>query len=138
MSQSEIHEVLSRRDRWVALTTLGKDGFPHTVPIGYFLDGDLVVMGCRDGTQKVKNVERNPKVSVLWENGRGQPALQAVMIRGTARIVRSTEERMRLKAVACGLRGETPPTTLSPGAVYIVVEPKNVVSWNRPSTAGRR
>lgn len=139
MTESEIHDILHRRDRWVALTTVGLDGFPHSIPIGFFLDGQDIVMGCRDGTQKVKNIERNPKVSVLWENGRGQPALQGILIQGRARVVRDEEERLRLKAVACALRGEKPPEKVSPGAVYVVVEPLKIISWNRPSSiAGKK
>lgn len=130
MAQGDIRENLNRRDRWVALTTLGGDGFPHTVPIGYFLYGDCLVMGCRDGTQKVKNIERNNQVSVLWENGRGNGALKGVLFQGHARIVRDDQERLAYKREACAQRGEAVPSEVVPGAVYIEVRPCKTISWD--------
>lgn len=138
LTEHDIREILSRKERWVALSTIGRDGFPHTVPIGYFLVGEKLVLGCRDGTQKVKNIERNPKVSVLWENGRGKESITGVLFRGTARIVRSDEERLKFKRVACEQRGVEPPETVSAGSVYIEVTPEKTVSWTRPSSASKR
>ena len=80
MTQDEIKTHLAAKDRWINLTTMGPDGFPHSVPLGYFLADDRVVMGCKDNTQKVRNVERDSKVSLLWENGRGSDRLIGIMI----------------------------------------------------------
>lgn len=133
MSIDEIQEHLRRKDRWIALTSLDPDGFPHTVPLGYFLRGDLIVMGCKDQTQKVRNIERNAKVSLLWENGRGAPEMIAVMIRGLARVVRDDRERLELKREACRQRGEELPDSVAAGFVYIEVSPVRTVSWRRPT-----
>lgn len=132
LTQTEIQQLLGKKDRWVALTTLGPDGYPHTVPIGYFLTDGRLVMGCRDGTQKVKNIERNDRVSVLWENGRGQDALIGILFQGRARVVRDDQERWDLKVEACRQRGEDPPGRPVPGSVYIEITPTKTISWNRP------
>lgn len=138
MSESEIRDNLNRRDRWVALTTMGADGFPHTVPLGYFFSGDLIVMGCRDGTQKVKNIERDSRVSVMWENGRGESAIRGVLFQGHARIVRDDVKRLALKREACAQRGETAPENVSPGTIYIEMRPEKTISWDSsPTTAAR-
>ena len=69
LSDEQIEAFLDSRPSWAILSTIDEDGFPHTVPLGYFrLDRDIV-MGVRDGTRKVANVESNPKVSVLFEDG---------------------------------------------------------------------
>lgn len=133
MTDDEIRETLQRKDRWIALTTLGPDGFPHTVPLGYFLAGERIVMGCKDGTQKVRNVERDSRVSLLWENGRGAKELAAIMIRGHARIVRDDQERLEFKREACRQRGEELPSSVAAGFVYIEVSPTRTVSWRRPT-----
>lgn len=133
LTSEEIGQILAKKDRWIALSTVGRDGFPHTVPIGYFPVGNRVVLGCRDHTQKVKNIERNPKVSLLWENGRGKDALVGILLQGTARIVRDDSERLELKAEACRQRNETAPESVSPGAVYIEVTIEKTISWRRPS-----
>ena len=133
MSPERARQHLAAKDRWIVLTTLGRDGFPHSVPMGYFLVDDRVVMGCRDGTQKVRNIEREPRVSLLWENGRGQDELTAVMIRGRARVVRDTSARLALKQEAARQRGETIPTSVGDGFVYIEVEPVRTLSWSFPT-----
>ena len=133
LSPEEIKEILKRKERWVTLSTIGPDGYPHSVPIGYFLVGDRLVLGCRDGTQKVKNIERNERVSVLWENGRGKDSLKGVLFRGDARVVRDPAERMALKTEACRQRGVEPPAELSTTGVYIEVTPVKTVTWDRPS-----
>ena len=136
LSRHEIDEILRKKERWIALTTMGPDGFPHTVPIGYFPVGEKLLLGCRDGTQKVKNIERNEKVSLLWENGRGKDSLKGIMFQGTARIVRDDEERLEFKKEACRQRNAEPPDSVNPGSVYIEVTPVKTISWNRPT--GRR
>lgn len=138
LSPQQIKDILNKKERWVTLTTLGPDGYPHSVPIGYFLVGERVVMGCRDGTQKIKNIERNPRVSVLWENGRGKDSLKGIMFQGDARVVRDAQERLELKREACRQRGEEAPTELSGTGVYIEVTPVKTITWDRPLRGSRR
>lgn len=131
LSCEEIHHYLAAKDRWIVLSTLGPDGFPHSVPMGYFLFEDRILMSCKDGTQKIRNVERNPRVCLLWENGRGQDQLIALMIRGVARVVRDDTERLTLKQEAARQRGEMIPTSLSDGFVYLEVQPARTVGWRK-------
>ena len=57
MSKEEVDAFLDSKPGWMMLTSQGSDGYPHSVPIGYFRDGDRIFMGCRDNTQKIKNIE---------------------------------------------------------------------------------
>jgi nitroimidazol reductase NimA-like FMN-containing flavoprotein (pyridoxamine 5'-phosphate oxidase superfamily) len=133
LSKQEARRYLAAKDRWIVLSSLGPDGFPHSVPLGYFLVDDRVVMGCKDGTQKIRNIEREARVSLLWENGRGQTELIAVMIRGLARVVRDDAERLVLKQEAARQRGEEIPTSVGDGFVYIEVQPSKTLGWRRPT-----
>ena len=63
----ESHEFLDSKPGWIALTTIGPDGYPHTVPLGYFRLGEDIVMGVRGNTRKLKNIQDNPNVSLLLE-----------------------------------------------------------------------
>jgi nitroimidazol reductase NimA-like FMN-containing flavoprotein (pyridoxamine 5'-phosphate oxidase superfamily) len=51
------------------LSTIDPDGYPHTVPLGYFRLGDDILMGVRPETRKVRNIQQNPRVSLLIETG---------------------------------------------------------------------
>lgn len=133
LTQDEIHAFLDSRPGWIILTTLGRDGVPHTIPIGYFRLGDHVYIGGRDGTQKVKNVERNPVVTVLLQSGNSMQDIKGVMIQGAGEVIREPEEFLRLSRESMRQRGAPEsawPTEARPGAVYIKVTPKKYISWD--------
>jgi predicted pyridoxine 5'-phosphate oxidase superfamily flavin-nucleotide-binding protein len=47
------------------VTTINPDGYPHTVPIWYILDGDTIVIATGPASRKVKNIRVNPKGAVV-------------------------------------------------------------------------
>ena len=133
MSKEEVDAFLDSKPGWMMLTSQGRDGYPHSVPIGYFRDGDRIFMGCRDNTQKVKNIERNPKVSLVIEDGKTMSDLRGILFRGDASVVREDEERLKISRLAAKLRGAPEdewPTTASAGAVFIKVDSPRVTSWD--------
>ena len=137
MSKEEVDAFLDSKPGWMMLTSVGKDGYPHTVPIGYFRDGDRILMGCRENTQKVKNIERNPKVSLAIEDGTSMSDIRGVLLRGDADLVRDDDERLKISRLAAKLRGikeEDWPKTASPGAVYIQVDNPKITSWDYSKT----
>ena len=140
MSDQEVKAFLDSKPGWIVLSTIGPNGYPHSVPTGYFRLGDDIYLGCRAGTQKLKNIERNPNVSLLLESGSKRPDLKGVMIQGHATVYTDPEDILRLSRAAARLRGvpddELPQTPRS-GAAYIRVESRRVISWDygRDTTA---
>ena len=137
MSKEEVDAFLDSKPGWMMLTTQGKDGYPHTVPIGYFRDGDRIFMGCRDNTQKVVNIERNSKVSLAVEDGTTMSDLRGILLRGNAKVVRDDDERLKISRLAAELRGARKddwPKTASVGAVFIEVDSPRVTSWDYSKT----
>jgi nitroimidazol reductase NimA-like FMN-containing flavoprotein (pyridoxamine 5'-phosphate oxidase superfamily) len=133
LTREEVHEFLDAKPGWITLTTLGRDGYPHSVPIGYFRVGEEVYLGCRAGTQKIKNIERNPKVSLSLEAGRTMGDIKGVMIQGDARVYTDPEDLVRLSREGARQRGvpeEELPTEPRPGAAYIGVTPRKIISWD--------
>jgi nitroimidazol reductase NimA-like FMN-containing flavoprotein (pyridoxamine 5'-phosphate oxidase superfamily) len=133
MSREEFDRFLDSRPGWIVLSTIDADGFPHSVPLGYFRHGEEVVCGVRDRTHKVRNVEANPKVSLLVEAGSTMADIRGAMIQGEARIVRAPEEALvyaRAGAAARGVPEAERPTQARPGAAYIVVTPVRRISWD--------
>ncbi len=136
LSDDEIEAYLDSRPAWAILSTIDTDGFPHSVPLGYFRFGRDVIMGVRDGTRKVANVEANPNVSVLLEDGSSMADIRGVMFQGHARIVREASEAVQLAREGARARGVPEaewPTEPRPGAAYIRVTPVRTLSWDYSS-----
>ena len=133
MTDQEVKAFLDTKPGWIVLSTIGRQGYPHSVPLGYFRLGDDIYIGCRAGTQKVKNIERNPKVSLVLESGSTRQDIKGVLIQGHATVHTAPETLLRLSREAARLRGvaeDALPHEPRPGVVYIQVEPRHIISWN--------
>jgi PPOX class probable F420-dependent enzyme len=61
-----------RDDILAWLTTVRRDGLPQPSPIWFLWDGESVLVYSRPATQKLRNIERSPLVSLnLDGDGRG-------------------------------------------------------------------
>ncbi len=133
LSREEFDAFLDSKPGWIVLTSIGPDGYPHSVPLGYVRDGDRVLCGVRDNTTKVRNIETNPRVSLVVESGSTMQDLKGAMIQGDAVVHRSPDavlECMRVAARQRGVAEEELPTEARPGAVYIEVRPNRRISWD--------
>ena len=133
LSTEEFETFLDSKPGWIVLSTIGSDGFPHTVPLGYFRHEDAVYCGVRDNTTKVRNIEANPKVALMVESGSTMADIKGAMIQGEARIHRDPQKVLALMRIGAAHRGvpETElPTEPREGAVYIEVRPVNRISWD--------
>ena len=141
LTDEEIAAYLDSRPGWAVLSTIDAEGFPHSVPLGYFRLGRDIVMGVRDGTRKVANVENNPHVSVMLEDGSTMADIRGVMIQGRARIVREAGEALELSREGARARGVPEsewPTEPRPGAAYIRVTPVRTISWDYGTSTTER
>ena len=133
LTPEEISEFLDSRPGWIILTTQSLNGYPHSVPIGYFRRGDEIYIGCRANTQKTRNIERDPKVSLLLESGGSMRDIKGLMIQGDAEIVLDDTERLSLMRAAASARGIAEadlPAEVTPGGAYIRVRPQRYISWD--------
>ena len=133
MSIEEAHEFLDSKPGWIALTTIGPDGYPHAVPLGYFRLGNDILMGVRGNTRKLKNIQGNPKVSLLLESGTSLEDIKGLMVQGTATVHSNSDETLHYAREAARLRGVPEPdlpTEPRENAVYIKVTPARFRSWD--------
>ncbi|MBN1564763.1 MAG: pyridoxamine 5'-phosphate oxidase family protein [Anaerolineae bacterium] len=63
MLTDAIREIL-QQPLVARVSTIGPDGYPHTVPVWYILDGDDLVFSSAEDTRKVKNIRANPKGAI--------------------------------------------------------------------------
>jgi nitroimidazol reductase NimA-like FMN-containing flavoprotein (pyridoxamine 5'-phosphate oxidase superfamily) len=133
MSHEEVHKFLDNKPGWIALTTVDPDGYPHTVPLGYFRLGNDILMGVRGNTHKLRNILENPKVSLLLESGSSMNDIKGLMVQGTATVHSNPEETLHYGREAARLRGvpeQDLPTEPRKDAVYIKVTPSRFRSWD--------
>jgi hypothetical protein len=67
MTRDEVFEWLREGAGYARLATNGRDGYPHVVPLGYFMLDEDVILNMRG--QREANVRRDPKVSICWDAG---------------------------------------------------------------------
>jgi PPOX class probable F420-dependent enzyme len=90
LSDDELRELLAE-ERIAVVSSLGPRGWPHSMPMWFVVrDGDLWVWTYAK-SQKVRNLERDPRATVLVETGREYGELRGVMIEAEADVHRDFE-----------------------------------------------
>lgn len=80
MTIDEIGAFL-RSSRTIILVSNGKDGFPHPMPMWYAVDDDNVItMTTFRKSQKITNLRKDPRVSLLVESGDAYQQLKSAVI----------------------------------------------------------
>ena len=70
-----------------ALATNGRDGYPHVVAMWYTVTDGKVMMTSYGRAQKVVNLRRDPRATVMVESGAKYKELKGVMIRGRVELI---------------------------------------------------
>ena len=133
LDRSSFDAFLDDKPGWIILSTISPEGYPHSVPLGYFRDGDRVYCGCVDGTAKIRNIEQNPKISLVLESGSTMGDIKGAMIQGTATVHRDEETVLALMRNGASRRGvpdEELPTAPRPGAAFIEIAIERRISWD--------
>jgi PPOX class probable F420-dependent enzyme len=74
------------------LVTIGPDGVPDPVGMWFVMSGEELVMRTYAKSQKVRNLERDPRVSVLVEDGETYETLRGVQLTGRVSLSRDVDE----------------------------------------------
>jgi nitroimidazol reductase NimA-like FMN-containing flavoprotein (pyridoxamine 5'-phosphate oxidase superfamily) len=87
MPPAEVRAYLEAQRRIIVVTN-GGDGLPHPVPMNYGLDdqGRILITTFRK-SQKVKNLERDPRATLLVESGTAYRELKSVIAYCDAEII---------------------------------------------------
>jgi PPOX class probable F420-dependent enzyme len=138
MSGEEVTTFLEGQTK-LQVATLGPDGAPHLTTLFYVLHDGRIAFWTYPSSQKVKNLERDPRISCLVESGTDYFELAGVSVRGTAEIVRD-QDRIRDigSAVVRAMSGDADLGDLGRDIVEeqvrkrvaIVVTPAKVASWD--------
>jgi PPOX class probable F420-dependent enzyme len=79
-------------ERVVVVSSIGPRGWPHSMPMWFTVrDGDIWVWTYAK-SQKVRNLERDPRATLLVEAGHEYSELRGIQIEAEAEIVRDTDQ----------------------------------------------
>ncbi len=113
-SENELDYLASKR--LGRLATIGTDGFPHVVPLGWSYNPalDTIDVGGRDlaRTKKFRNVQANPKVALVIDDVLPPWRPRCVMVCGEAEALE-----------------EAASTDSRPLEAVIRIHPRQVISW---------
>lgn len=90
MSDDELRAFLDE-ERTVTCATNGRDGFPHLMPLWYVVRDDRLWSWTYAKSQKVRNIERDPRVTLQVEAGVEYHLLRGVMFECEARVHTDTD-----------------------------------------------
>jgi PPOX class probable F420-dependent enzyme len=143
-------EAFLQAGRVAQVATLGEDDWPHLVPMWYIVEDGRIVFRSFSKSQKIINLRRRPRLTVLVERGTTYSDLQGVMIKGTALLDDDPARVLQLygaMAAKYAMVGDE-PVQLSREALEatfarhaakntaVTVQPEQVISWDHTKLGG--
>ncbi len=127
------------------LGTFARDGAIHLVPMWFVWNGRAVLIPTNHTTQKVRNLERDPRATVMVDDSRAGLDLRGVTLTGQATLLRGSpslrlNRAIHLKYLTAAER-DLPEVDAYLGTddVTISIRPARAFTWDlRSSPAGRR
>ena len=141
MCEAEVASFLRERVK-VQVASLDRDGGPHLTTLFYVMDRERIAFWTYGRSQKIRNLERDPRISCLVEDGLDYGELRGVSIRGRAELVREHDEIVRIgSAVAVAMTGAASFEELgeigraeverqAQKRVAVLVQPQSVATWD--------
>jgi len=141
LSDEEVQGLLEENLK-VQVAANGRDGFPHLTTLFYYVQDGRIAFWTYGRSQKILNLERDPRVTALVEDGTDYFELRGVSIEGRAEIVRDRDRILEIgKAVSVRMfgvdsfeaLGEIGAQTVEKQAtkrVGVIIHPDRVASWD--------
>jgi PPOX class probable F420-dependent enzyme len=146
MSPDEIRKFV-RESKTAILVSNGPGGYPHPMPMWFAHDDDLTIgMTTYAKSQKVLNLRRDPRCSVLFESGEVYQELRGVVLYGRAEVVDDVERVIDTLLAANKLHAGDDPAQArairdgmrknASKRVLIRLRPERIVSWDHSKLGG--
>lgn len=138
MTETEIAQLLDE-GHGLQVATNGADGYPHLTTLWYHLVDGLVTFRSFTKSQRIVNLTRDPRITVLVETGETYDQLRGVMIQGRAELDSDPD---RVMATYLGVTRRMQGDDVTPEAVemlfgrfrdkntVVTVHPARVISWD--------
>jgi nitroimidazol reductase NimA-like FMN-containing flavoprotein (pyridoxamine 5'-phosphate oxidase superfamily) len=147
LSDSEAWEFLAERC-FGTLATVGIAGFPHLVSIGYIVGDGMLRMTSYEKAQKIVNIGRDAKISVLVEDIQPYNDIRGVLLSGEAEVVNDRDAAMDVMlGISAQMHRLHPETQAQQPAVdyfassrkrvEFMLRPTRMVTWDHRQLEGR-
>jgi PPOX class probable F420-dependent enzyme len=145
LSEEELRSLLEG-ERVAIVASNGPYGWPHSMPLWYVPREGEVWIWTYAKSQKVRNLERDSRATVLVETGHEYGELRGVMIEAQARIHRDFESvigfaqelTLRYAKGISAVEGDAKAAleAQAPKRVAIQFEPVRVATWDHRKLGG--
>ena len=154
MSDEEVAAFL-RDNVKVQVASIGRDGAPHLTTLFYALEpdpesgqGGRLAFWTYARSQKIRNLERDPRITCLVEDGTDYFELRGASLSGRAELVRDPEQVRSIGAAVAtrmvgaasfeelGELGRAEVERQVPKRVAVVVHADRVASWDHAKLLG--
>lgn len=145
LSEAELAELLEG-ERVAVVSSLGPRGWPHSMPLWFVPRAGEVWIWTYAKSQKVRNLERDPRATLLIETGHEYGELRGAMIEAEALIHRDQEvvlgfaEELTLRYAdgLAALDGEVKAglAAQAPKRVAIQFVPQRTATWDHRKLGG--
>ena len=139
LSDQEQRELIEG-ERVVVVSSIGPRGWPHSMPLWYVPRESDIWTWTFAKSQKVKNLERDPRATLLIETGVEYGELRGVQIEAEAELIRDVdlivdfakELTVRYSEGIESVEGDAAAAlqAQAPKRVAIHFHPKRVASWD--------
>jgi PPOX class probable F420-dependent enzyme len=140
LTEDEIREFLGD-NKTIILVSQGPGGFPHPMPMWFAVDDDgSICMATYRSSQKIVNIRRDSRVSLLVESGDRYAELKGVVIYGHAEIIDDFDKIIDVLLAAAGAENNASTrqgVAKTAAKRYLIrVKPERVVSWDHAKLGG--
>ena len=145
LTEDEQRELIER-ERVAVVSSIGPRGWPHSMPLWYVpRDGEIWTWTFAK-SQKVKNLERDPRATLLIETGVEYGELRGVQIEAEAELIRDLDRivdfakdlTVRYSDGIESVEGDAVAAleAQAPKRVAIHFNPQRVASWDHRKLGG--
>jgi nitroimidazol reductase NimA-like FMN-containing flavoprotein (pyridoxamine 5'-phosphate oxidase superfamily) len=143
MTDEEMRRFIEEQ-KSLQVSCMGSDGWPHLTTLWFAVVDQKIVFETYTRSQKILNLQRNPNITVLLEDGLIYEELRGVMIKGNAMLESEPEDVEKYaKAVMLRNQPEYGEELLSEAAkqmsfkrTAVIVEPNEVITWDHTKLGG--
>lgn len=140
MSKEEMTSFLKNQIS-LQIGTINKDGSPHLTTMWYFYDGNSFIFHTYTKSQKIINLKRDSRITVLTETGSQYSDLQGIIAYGEVEIINgkdSPEEVIKYMDLVGNkyIKGEDSAQYLegmklqAPKRSVVIIKPSKFISWD--------